>query len=232
MEDFKKKEEERARELAKERARMDEIALLGKSIDQQQLEFMYKPPPGLEEIEEKLRTEQKTKQISAPVEGDYVRNINDIVHKPFGVEVRFVRCARCGKKGHISGDRECPLIDFNPQDGFHKRVEDPLYHMKFSNNNEENDASFIAESNLRLKESLRKNIEGVKADFVDIDNDPEKEFLDSLSKREKKKLLKYLLKKEKKEKKKQEKKRDESKKRKRDGSSEKKKHKRGKRDDD
>lgn len=207
MQEFKKREEERAKELAKERARMEEIALLGKSIDQQQLEFMYKPPPGLEEIEEKLKYEQKTKQISAPVEGDYVRNLEDVVHKPFGVEVRHVRCARCGQKGHISGDRECPLIDFNPQDGFHKRVEDPLYHMKFKDNNED-DETFIAESNLRLKESLRRNIEGIKSNLIDMENDPEQEFIDSLSKKEKKKLLKYLLKKEKKEKKKLSKKND------------------------
>lgn len=29
--------------------------------------------------------------------------------KPFGIEIRNVRCARCGAMGHQSGDRECPM---------------------------------------------------------------------------------------------------------------------------
>ncbi|KAF9612156.1 hypothetical protein IFM89_038344 [Coptis chinensis] len=31
--------------------------------------------------------------------------------KPFGVEVRNVKCLRCGNFGHQSGDHECPLKD-------------------------------------------------------------------------------------------------------------------------
>ena len=31
--------------------------------------------------------------------------------KPFAVEIRNVKCARCGNFGHQSGDRECPLKD-------------------------------------------------------------------------------------------------------------------------
>lgn len=31
-----------------------------------------------------------------------------------GVQLRNVRCMRCGEWGHQSGDRECALKDFNP----------------------------------------------------------------------------------------------------------------------
>lgn len=31
--------------------------------------------------------------------------------RPFGVEIRNVKCLRCGAHGHQSGDRECPLKD-------------------------------------------------------------------------------------------------------------------------
>ncbi|KAL5571289.1 hypothetical protein UlMin_020886, partial [Ulmus minor] len=31
--------------------------------------------------------------------------------KPFGIELRNVKCLRCGNYGHQSGDRECPVQD-------------------------------------------------------------------------------------------------------------------------
>ncbi|KAJ6904103.1 hypothetical protein NC651_021289 [Populus alba x Populus x berolinensis] len=30
---------------------------------------------------------------------------------PFGIEMRCVKCLRCGNYGHQRGDRECPLKD-------------------------------------------------------------------------------------------------------------------------
>ena len=50
--------------------------------------------------------------------------------KPFGVEIRMVKCLRCGKWGHSGTDRECPLRDQNPNDAFRMRLEDPLTLMK------------------------------------------------------------------------------------------------------
>lgn len=47
--------------------------------------------------------------------------------KPFGVEVRNVKCARCGTFGHQSGDRECPLRDMiMPNEESRLKRDDPL----------------------------------------------------------------------------------------------------------
>lgn len=47
--------------------------------------------------------------------------------KPFGVEVRNVKCLRCGNYGHQSGDRECPLKDvIMPNEESRLRRDDPL----------------------------------------------------------------------------------------------------------
>ncbi|XP_057448843.1 uncharacterized zinc finger CCHC domain-containing protein At4g19190 [Lotus japonicus] len=47
--------------------------------------------------------------------------------KPFGVEVRNVKCLRCGSYGHQSGDRECPLKDsIMPNEESRLKRDDPL----------------------------------------------------------------------------------------------------------
>lgn len=47
--------------------------------------------------------------------------------KPFAVEIRNVKCMRCGKHGHQSGDRECPLKDaIMPSEETRLKREDPL----------------------------------------------------------------------------------------------------------
>ncbi|KAK7406985.1 hypothetical protein VNO78_08623 [Psophocarpus tetragonolobus] len=47
--------------------------------------------------------------------------------KPFGVEVRNVKCLRCGTYGHQSGDRECPLKDaIMPNEESRLLRDDPL----------------------------------------------------------------------------------------------------------
>ncbi|XP_004513447.1 uncharacterized zinc finger CCHC domain-containing protein At4g19190 [Cicer arietinum] len=47
--------------------------------------------------------------------------------KPFGVEIRNVKCLRCGNYGHQSGDRECPLKDaIMPSEENRLKRDDPL----------------------------------------------------------------------------------------------------------
>ncbi|KAL6544195.1 hypothetical protein OROGR_010692 [Orobanche gracilis] len=47
--------------------------------------------------------------------------------KPFGVEIRNVKCLRCGSYGHQSGDRECPLKDaIMPNEESRLKRDDPL----------------------------------------------------------------------------------------------------------
>ncbi|EPS62043.1 hypothetical protein M569_12751, partial [Genlisea aurea] len=47
--------------------------------------------------------------------------------KPFGVEIRNVKCLRCGSYGHQSGDRECPMKDaIMPNEQSRLKRDDPL----------------------------------------------------------------------------------------------------------
>eukprot|EP00899_Mesostigma_viride_P003441 jgi/Mesvir1/13098/Mv06077-RA.1 len=46
--------------------------------------------------------------------------------RPFALELRNVRCLRCGMYGHSSGDRECPMKGVNPADAERQQREDPL----------------------------------------------------------------------------------------------------------
>jgi CBF1 interacting corepressor len=47
--------------------------------------------------------------------------------KPFAIEIRNVKCARCGAFGHQSGDRECSLKDvIMPNEEERLKRNDPL----------------------------------------------------------------------------------------------------------
>lgn len=47
--------------------------------------------------------------------------------KPFAIEIRNVKCAKCGGFGHQSGDRECPLKDvITPNELERLKRNDPL----------------------------------------------------------------------------------------------------------
>lgn len=47
---------------------------------------------------------------NAPLAGEYRSDIA-VTFKPFGKQLRQVRCRRCGQWGHRTDDRECPKRD-------------------------------------------------------------------------------------------------------------------------
>ena len=49
-----------------------------------------------------------------------------VKHNVFAVQLRNVRCTRCGAWGHQATDRECPMRDVNPHDEENKARMDPL----------------------------------------------------------------------------------------------------------
>jgi len=257
-----RREKERQKELEKERAELANAKLLGRTNE---LDFMYKSPPGIppqqqqqpsqdqqpqksanalkdkqwpqsspkssqskpqidansrltyeeQKLINSLKTPQPTKQEleerfpilkGVPTVGDYTEQIA-IRARPLGIEIRNVRCARCGQWGHVSGDRECPMLDQNPNDEFHKQFEDPLYARRL--------AQLADAQNLVLKSAVK-----LEQQFGGITNpemttileeppetapwetaeDPELAFLSSLTKKQKRKLLRRLEKHEQKQK--------------------------------
>ena len=46
--------------------------------------------------------------------------------QPLGKQVKAIQCLRCGGFGHNGTDKECPMRDFNPNDEFRLKLEDPL----------------------------------------------------------------------------------------------------------
>jgi len=190
---------------------------MGGSDTDSTLDFMYRTPLGLEKIgqnEDEQKRENDPRQPNlnclknAPSMGRYTEGL-EINHKPLGIEVRKVRCARCGEWGHTSGDRECKMKDVNPNDGLRQQLEDPINSMYMRPTQ--------LEGNLQLKESIRRELDPHANDKdllplgPDDEEDPEQEFLNSLSRKDKKKLLKHLKReKRKKHKKKKSKKRKHS----------------------
>jgi len=65
----------------------------------------------------------------APTEGNYTENVK-VKHKPFGIELRNVKCTKCGEYGHTNIDRECPLFGISRVDADRLNREDPLQQMK------------------------------------------------------------------------------------------------------
>mmetsp|Transcript_123869 Transcript_123869/g.185143 ORF Transcript_123869/g.185143 Transcript_123869/m.185143 type:complete len:341 (-) Transcript_123869:72-1094(-) len=174
--------------------------------------FMYKPPPGyMASISKQAKNEEQAHPAledelphlkNAPTEGSYTKDIV-VTHKAFGIETRFVRCLRCGKKGHQSGERECALAGMDPNDDVNKAVEDPLKLMNMNMGEEYNHGNLLMKDQLSSIHHGPEHLKG-KYDIIGSDDEGEMdagELVESLNKKQRKRLLKYMKKHKKEEKK-------------------------------
>jgi len=145
---------------------------------------------------------------NAPTEGEYTKDIK-VTHKPFAVETRFVRCLRCGKRGHQAGERDCPLAGMDPNDDKNKQSEDPIKLMNMASEEDHTQGKLV------MREELTQIHHGpvhMKGKYDIIGSDDEEEFdagelVDQLDKKQRKRLLKFMKKRKKEEKKRQRKER-------------------------
>jgi len=212
---YKKKQDELKIQYEKEQDLYNNKALLSKeSKEKLSVNFLYEPPPGMKREREREAGEPEFKfewqrKFNAPRE-DYCKGNEEIRDQPFGIQVRNVRCIKCHKWGHINTDRECSLYgQANDATGVEM---DPLLLMH----------KMREEEGLALKHSvlgIRQNAPADNQELLDEDldddkgavagssrsghskEDPEADFLKSLSLKQKMKLLKKLEQLEKKSKK-------------------------------
>ncbi|XP_060086085.1 corepressor interacting with RBPJ 1-like isoform X2 [Ylistrum balloti] len=185
----KKKQEDLLAQYQKEQDMYRNRALLGDEKAKLGLSFMYDAPPGMKKKEqEDGEAEVKfdwQRKYNAPRE-QYAKDDEMIRDQPFGVEVRNVRCIKCRKWGHVNTDKICPLFGKD----LTAEPEQP-----------ENSASSLIESmqedGFALKQSILGRMSDPRASNEQIidsedEDDPEVQFLKSLTPKQKKKLLKRL----------------------------------------
>uniref|UniRef100_A0A2K6EAP3 Corepressor interacting with RBPJ, CIR1 n=1 Tax=Macaca nemestrina TaxID=9545 RepID=A0A2K6EAP3_MACNE len=178
----KKKQEELMQQYLKEQESYDNRLLMGDERVKNGLNFMYEAPPGAKKEETEGETEYKFEWQKGICIIKFT--FTDI---PF--YVRNVRCIKCHKWGHVNTDRECPLFGLSginassvPTDGSGPSMHPSELIAEMRN------SGFALKRNV-LGRNLTANDPSQEYVASEGEEDPEVEFLKSLTTKQKQKLL-------------------------------------------